>query len=210
MIEIKIDGIKYHLPTISEIKLNRFIEYLEFLQDNEPPEDEKDMIVWLKYYTKHIVFWTGASDKLVRKCKAEDIAGIYSVHQKYLAPIEDSTFNCFELSNEIYYLPQRFMQNSTIEDFAEANEYEKQLADVLNGHYKVLPKLAAVLCRKEKESFDDYKVEERAELFEREMSADDLFQVGFFLQRQSEKLQKDFQIYTTSQTLAQLKQALKT
>ena len=37
-----------------------------------------------------------------------------------------------------------------------------------------------------------------------------LLKVGFFLQRQSEKLQKDLQIYTTSQTLAQLKQELKT
>jgi len=42
------------------------------------------------------------------------------------------------------------------------------------------------------------------------LSADDFFQIGFFLQRQSEKLQKDFQIYMTSQTLAMLKQELKT
>jgi hypothetical protein len=102
------------------------------------------------------------------------------------------------------------MQESTIEDFAEANEYEKQLTDVLNGQYKVLPKVAAVICRKEGESFDDYKVEERAVLFESMMNADDLFQVGFFLQRQSEKLQKDLQIYTTSQMLAVLKQESKT
>ena len=102
------------------------------------------------------------------------------------------------------------MQESTIEDFAEASEYEKQLADVMNGQYKVLPKVAAVICRKEGEGFDDYKVEERAQLFESKMNADDLFQVGFFLQRQSEKLQKDLQIYTTSQTLAALKQELKT
>lgn len=210
MIDIKIEGIKYHLPKLSEIGINKFIDYLEFLKEHEPGEEEKDMIVWLKYYAKHISFWTGADEKLIRRCKAEDIAGIFGIHQKYLAPIEDSTFNCFELSKEIYYLPQRFMQESTIEDFAEASEYEKQLADVLNGNLKALPKVAAVLCRKEGEGFEDYKVEERAELFEREMNADDLFQVGFFLQRQSEKLQKDLQIYTTSQTLAALKQESKT
>lgn len=209
MIDIKIEGIKYQLPKLSEININRLIEYLEFLDDNEPGEDAQPK-EWLMFYAKYIAFWTGADEKLVRRCKVEDIAGIFGLHQKYLSPSENTTFNCFELFGEIYYLPQRFMQESTIEDFAEASEYEKQLADVLNGQYKVLPKVAAVICRKEGEGFDDYKVEERAELFESKMNADDLFQVGFFLQRQSEKLQKDLQIYTTSQTLAALKQELKT
>jgi hypothetical protein len=210
MIDIKIEGIKYQLPKLSEISISRFIDYLEFIDQYEPDEEETNTVVWLKYYTKHIAFWTGADEKLIRRCKAEDILGVYAVHQNYLVPVENSTFNCFELSGEIYYLPQRFMQESTIEDFAEANEYEKQLTDVLNGQYKVLPKVAAVICRKEGESFDDYKVEERANLFESMMNADDLFQVGFFLQRQSEKLQKDLQIYMTSQTLAVLKQESKT
>lgn len=209
MIDIKIEGIKYQLPKLSEVSISRFVDYLEFIDDYEPEEENKDLVVWLNYYTKHIAFWTGAEEKLIRKCKAEDIAGVYTVHQNYLAPVENTTFNCFELSGEIYYLPQRFMQNSTIEDFAEANEYEKQLADVMNGQYKALPKVAAVLCRKEGEGFDDYKVEERAKLFESMLNADDLFQVGFFLLRQSEKLQKDLQIYTTSQTLAALKQVSK-
>ena len=209
MIDIKIEGIKYQLPKLSEVSISRFVDYLEFIDDYEPEEENKDLVVWLNYYTKHIAFWTGAEEKLIRKCKAEDIAGVYAVHQNYLAPVENTTFNCFELSGEIYYLPQRFMQNSTIEDFAEANEYEKQLADVMNGQYKALPKVAAVLCRKEGEGFDDYKVEERAKLFESMLNADDLFQVGFFLLRQSEKLQKDLQIYMTSQTLAALKQVSK-
>ena len=209
MIDIKIEGIKYQLPKLSEVSISRFVDYLEFIDDYEPEEENKDLVVWLNYYTKHIAFWTGAEEKLIRKCKAEDIAGVYAVHQNYLAPVENTTFNCFELSGELYYLPQRFMQNSTIEDFAEANEYEKQLADVMNGQYKALPKVAAVLCRKEGEGFDDYKVEERAKLFESMLNADDLFQVGFFLLRQSEKLQKDLQIYMTSQTLAALKQVSK-
>ena len=107
---------------------------------------------------------------------------------------------------ELYYLPKKFMSDSTIEDFAEASEYEKQLSEVINGQYKALPKVAAVLCRKEKEGFDDYDVEERAGLFEEHLSANDLFQIGFFLQRQSEKLQTNSEIYMKSQMLAALKQ----
>jgi hypothetical protein len=131
------------------------------------------------------------------------------LHQKYLMPEEDTTFNCFELLSEIYYLPKRLMTNSTIEDFAEANEYEKQMQEFLNGNYKVLPKIAAVLCRKENETFDSYDVEMRGNLFGEHMTAHDAIQVGFFLNRLSEKLAIDFQIYMTSQTLAVLKQESK-
>jgi hypothetical protein len=101
------------------------------------------------------------------------------------------------------------MTNSTIETYAEANEYERNLEDVANGVYEALPKIAAVICRKKGERFGQYDVEERAQLFARELTAFDAFQVGFFLQRQSEKLATDFQIYSTSQTLAQLKQVYK-
>lgn len=206
MINIKIAGKEYGLPNLEEIKLHKFIEFLDFVDENEPAEDCEETNEWLGYYAKHIAFWTGADLSLVRKCKAEDIAGTYSLHRNYIAPVENKTFNCFELCGDIYYLPERFMQNSTIEDFAEANEYEKQMAEVLNGHYLALPKVAAVICRKEGEGFDDYDVEARAELFNEEMSAADLFQVGFFLQRLNLKLQTNLQIFMTSQTIAALKQ----
>lgn len=206
MIDIKIDGVKCQLPGLKEMQLSKFVDYLDFIQEHEPKEGEEDPLVWLNFYTNHISFWTGADIKLVRKCKVEDIAGVYAVHNKYLAPVEDSTYNCFNCMGEIYYLPKKFMSDSTIEDFAEASEYEKQLSEVINGQYQALPKVAAVLCRKEKEGFDDYDVEKRAKLFEEHLSADDLFQIGFFLQRQSEKLQTNSEIYMKSQMLAALKQ----
>jgi hypothetical protein len=210
MIDLKIEGIKYNLPGLKQIQLGKFVEYLDFITEHEPQEGEEDPLSWLNFYTNHIAFWTKADIKLIRKCKVEDIAGVYAVHNKYLAPVEDSTYNCFKCVDEIYYLPKKFMSDSTIEDFAEASEYEKQLAEVLNGQYEALPKVAAVLCRKEGESFDDYNIEERAKLFEEHLTAYDLFQIGFFLQRQSEKLQTNSEIYMKSQMLAALKQESRT
>jgi hypothetical protein len=209
MIDIKIEGAKFSLPKLTEIKLSKFIEYLDLLEEKEPTEEDSHSR-WLEFYTEHIAFWTGADIKLIRRCKAEDVVGIYSLHCNFLMPSENKTYNCFKCINEIYYLPQKFMEKSTIEDFAEADEYEKQMSEVIRGNYRVLPKVAAVICRKEGEKFDDYDVEKRAEMFENELSADDFFQIGFFLQRQSEKLLKDFQIYMTSQTLATLKLESKT
>lgn len=209
MIDIKIGGIPYHLPTSKEISINRFVEFLEFAEIHEPKQDNLDLATWLDYYAESMNFWTGCPIEFIRKCKVDNIYGTYMLHQKYLMPEEDTTFNCFELLGEIYYLPKRLMTNSTIEDFAEANEYEKQMQEFLNGNYKVLPKIAAVLCRKENETFDSYDVEMRGNLFGEHMTAHDAIQVGFFLNRLSEKLAIDFQIYMTSQTLAVLKQESK-
>jgi hypothetical protein len=209
MIDIKIGGIKYSLPTSKEISINRFVEFLEFADEKEPKQDNIDLATWLDYYAESICFWTGCPLELVRKCKVDDIYGAYMVHQKYLMPEEDSAFNCFELDGEIYYLPKRLMVDSTIEDFAEANEYEKQMNDYLAGNYRALPKIAAVICRKEGETFDSYDVEERGNMLGELMSAYDAIQVGFFLNRLSEKSAIDSQIYTTSQILAALKQESK-
>lgn len=209
MIDIRIGGIKYQLPTSKDITINKIIEFLEFAQIKEPKQDNIDLATWLDYYAESITFWTGCPLEYVRKCKVDDIYGIYMLHQKHLMPEEDITFNCFNLLDEIYYLPKRLMTDSTIEDFAESNEYEKQMQEYVNGNYKVLPKIAAILCRKEGETFDSYDIEKRAELFGEKMTAYDAMQVGFFLNRLSEKSAIDFQIFTTSQTLAALKQESK-
>lgn len=209
MIDIKIGGQKYQLPISTSLPIGRACEILDFITDNEPKPEVDNENTWLDYYSKYISFVTGAPLALVRKCKADDIVGLYGMHLKYLIPEEDKTFNCFELSGDIYYLPERLMQKSTIEDFAEADEFEKQLKDFLNGQYKSLPYITAVICRKKGEGFDDYDLNERAKLFEAKLSVYDAMQVGFFLQRLSVKLQNDLQIYMTSQTIAQLKRASK-
>jgi hypothetical protein len=209
MIDIKIGGIAYSLPIANEMSINRFCDFLDWADENEPEAENTDQKAWLEYYAKSIAYWTGAPLSDVRKCKVDDIVGVYMVHQKYLMPAEDLTFNCFELQGDIYYLPKRFMTESTVEDFAEADEYQKQMSEYLHGNYKALGKIAAVICRKEGEAFDDYKVEERGEFFGDNLTAADAFQVGFFLNRQSEKLAIDSQIYTTSQILSHYKQELK-
>jgi hypothetical protein len=208
MINIKIAGISYSLPLASNMSINRFCDFLDWADGNEPKEENTNQKAWLEYYAKSIAYWTGAPLSDVRKCKVDDIVGVYMVHQKYLMPAEDLTFNCFELQSDIYYLPKRFMTESTIEDFAEADEYQKQLRDYQNGNYKALSKVAAVICRKEGESFGDYDVEERAKMFGDNLTATDSFQIGFFLNRQSEKLATDSQIYTTSRILNLYKQEL--
>jgi hypothetical protein len=210
MIDITIKGNKYQLPNLREIPLSRFIEFLElaetqpdFLKDPEAEYSEFDHAV---YAAKELSFWTGCPLADLKRVDISDLLGTWGLQQKNLQIEEDKSVNCFEIENVIYYLPERLMQNSTIEDYAEANEYERNLSEVANGNFKALPLIAAILLRKRDEGFNDYKPEQRAELIEKHLSAWDLFQVAFFLQRQSEKLATDFQISLTSRTIAQLKQ----
>jgi hypothetical protein len=216
MIEIKILGTKYGLPTCQEISINRFIEFLTFADDNQPeslrdPNFEGERIYFDEavYFAKELNFWTGCPLPDLHRHNIEELYSIWAIHQQHLYCAPQTDYNCFILDDEIYYLPEKFMSNTTIEDYAEANEYERNLADAANGIYEALPKIAAVICRKKGEKFGQYDVEERAQRFAKKLTAYDAFQVGFFLQRQSEKLATDFQIYSTSLTLAQLKQVYK-
>jgi len=211
MINIKIAGQSYGLPSLREITLSRFVEFLTFLDLEQPAfmrnqELKHNAGSEMLFFAKELRFWTGCNLKILRRCAGSELYSIWAMQQEQLRQTEDKSYNCFSINSQLYFLPKRLMQLSTIEDYAEANEYEKQFSELKDGVYSSLPFIAAVLCRKENEGFDDYDVEERAAIFAEELTAYDLFQVGFFLLRQSEKLAKDLQIYTTSMTIAQLRQ----
>jgi hypothetical protein len=219
MIHIKIADKKYNLPSSKEISIKRFIEFLNFADEEQPefmriaPDDEGydpddyNSFEALKYYCRELAFWTGAPLIDLIRTDATDVAGTWVLQQKQLHTPEDKEFHFVEIEGERYTLPERLMTNSTVEDFAEGNEYERQLEGVLHGEYEALPKIAAVLLRKLGEGFYDYDCEKRAELFAEKLTAYDAMQIGFFLQRRSEKSLTDFRIFTASQTLARLKQA---
>lgn len=216
MIDIKILGKKYSLPSSREIPLNKFIEFLDFAEQHQPEslrndEIEKDFIKEAEYYALELEFWTCCPLADLRRHDVEELYSVWAMQQEQLLGKEDKSYNCFRLGKDIYYLPERLMRNSTLEDYAECNEYERQLSEMNNGNFRALAYIVAVLARKQGEMFDDYKheIEARAEMFANELTAWDAFQVGFFLLRSSVKLSETTRIYTASLTLAQLKQVLK-
>jgi hypothetical protein len=64
MIDIKIEGAKFSLPKLTEIKLSKFIDYLDLLDEKEPTEEDSHSR-WLDFYTEHIAFWTGADGETI-------------------------------------------------------------------------------------------------------------------------------------------------
>ena len=228
MITIKILGNRYQIPeSMKDVKLSRYVQFLDFLdaampqwlQDIQNMEDDeerneamrtiskKQEISLLDFYAYEVEFWSGCPYADIRKHPINEIAGIWGFIRERMTLQEDKQFCAFLCDGVVYHLPKRFMTESTLEDYAEANAYEQQLEKVMNGQYKALFYIAAIICRtSEEEGFDDYSQEHRAALFTDHLTAYDAFQIGFFLQRQNNKLQKDFQIYMTSQTLSILKQ----
>ena len=241
MIELKIAGQKFKAPyKLTDITLYKYVEYLEWRDENLPTilkdlesiegetaeeiiqkrRDRYELITnkeeqeLLNFYCLEVGFWLDADYKLIRRCDIADVTHVLHLIQNGLQPVEETDYNCFLCKDEIYYLPERLMPNSTFEDYAESCQYEEQMSKLARGEYKVLPYIAAILGRKKDdngklEGYDDYDVKVRSGLFNAHLTANDAMQIGFFLRRLSEKSQINSQIYMTAQSLSKLKQVTK-
>lgn len=241
MIALKIAGEKFEAPyRLDEIPLYRYVEYLEWRDENLPAilkdlesveGDTEEQVIekrrdryeamtakeeqeLLNFYCSEVAFWLDTETKLIRRCDISDVVHLWQLIQNGLIAKEQTDYSCFELKGDIYYLPERLMQNSTFEDYAESCQYEEQLSKLARGEYKVLPYIAAIICRRKDENdklegYDDYDVKARSGFFNAHLTANDALQIGFFLRRLSEKSQQSFQIFTTAQNLSRLKQDTK-
>lgn len=115
--------------------------------------------------------------------------------------------NIIEVNGEAWYLPERYMSNSTVIEFAESAQFQANLSKVEGGEWKALAKMMCVLVRKKDEQYSD-KLLSREGIFLK-WSLYDCWRVGFFLLKRLEALQPNLAIYTNVQTLRLLKQELK-
>lgn len=229
MINIKIGKQRAQLPEPKHLLLVQYVEWLEWLDENQPSwwdeiaedkEDkpfldklnEKQKIQLFDFIAKELAFWSSLGYKEWRKASLDELWGTWAWFRSHFNYEYVEDWNCLQIDSKVYYLPERFMSESTLEDYAESNEYENQLKDALNGEYEALFGIAAIILRTKDEktgrleSYDDYDVSWRTAHFKDHLTAEQAHQIAFFLQRQSNTLQKDTQIYTMAQILAQQKQ----
>lgn len=109
-----------------------------------------------------------------------------------------------EVDGELWYLPQRYMEKSTLIEYAEASQFEENITEVNNGNLFALAKIMCVLVRKEGEVYSD-KLLKREEMF-LNWNLEDCYKVAFFLMKRSETSILNFQVYTAAQNLTKLKQ----
>lgn len=103
-----------------------------------------------------------------------------------------------------YHFPEKFMQKSTLIEFAEAAQFEEAQDRAANGDPAGLIDMAAVLLRKKGEPYTEEGYEERKALFMEQATMHDIWQVSFFLLRLSEKYAAAIQNYTLAATVRQI------
>jgi len=101
----------------------------------------------------------------------------------------------------------RYMEKSTLIEYAEASQFEANLKDLDKGNFGALAKIMCVLVRKEGEMYSD-KLLKREEMF-LNWNLENCLKVAFFLLKRSEISQQNFLIYTAAQDLMNAKQASK-
>lgn len=115
--------------------------------------------------------------------------------------------NVILVDGELWYLPMKYMEKSTLIEFAEASQFEANLKDLDKGNWGALAKIMCVLVRKEGEMYSD-KLLKREEMF-LSWNLENCIKVAFFLLKRSEISQQNFQIYMAAQDLMNAKQASK-
>lgn len=100
---------------------------------------------------------------------------------------KDEGKQVFDIAGERYTLPDGLMKRSTLIEFAEAAQFEEAMQSVKHGDYMAMLDVAAVLLRPEGVPYSEEQYEQGRKVLEAHMNMHDLYQVGFFLGRQSER-----------------------
>ena len=115
--------------------------------------------------------------------------------------------NVILVGDELWYLPMRYMEKSTLIEYAESSQFEANLKDVQDGNWKALAKIMCVLVRKEGEQYSD-KLLKREEMF-LSWTLENCLKVAFFLLKRNETSQQNMLIYMAAQDLMNVKRESK-
>jgi hypothetical protein len=211
-----IDTANIKIAEAIELKDNKGLELAR--KELDDATDTIDDIVQYQqifpYYARVVSFFSGLSVPLILGqvadtlgMRVDHLTWLYVHTTKIFNQLPDVEYsNVLEVNGEVWYLPERFMSDSTVIEFAEAAQFQANLSKVENGEWKALAKMMCVLVRKKDEQYSD-KLLKREELF-LSWNLLDCWKVAFFLLRRIEVLQLSFQTYTNVQTLMQLRQEL--
>jgi hypothetical protein len=84
------------------------------------------------------------------------------------------------IDGEVYKLPTKLMSQSTLQEFAEAAQYEENAQLVKDGNWEGLLNVCSVILRKEDEEYSEDVYERNRARF-KTLPLQTLYEVGFFL-----------------------------
>lgn len=223
-------GIDFKLPaSLRDVTLQKYIEFLQFVIPTKPKilerldaaENENDFNEILNeidaiitareihpYYLRVLEFWTGLKYSDLENMNVQNLNWCYNYLMKMFNNMPDPEYsNVFEVDGELWYLPERYMTNSTVIEYAESAQFQQNMKDLAGGDWQAMAKIMCVICRKKDEVY-------RSTLLRREKmflgwNLENIYRVAFFLLKRSETLALSFQAFTSAQDLARLKRVLK-
>lgn len=221
--------VQINVPSeLKEITLKKYIDFLQLVEPTKPEclkkidqakdEDELqkaileiDELVTARqihpYYIRVICYWSGNKDSDLQDLDVSSLVWLYQYIVKLLNDLPEPEYtNVIEVNGEFWYLPERYMTNSTVIEYAESAQFQQNMKDLAGGDWLAMAKILCVLVRKKDEKYHSSLLK-REKMF-LDWNLFDVWRVGFFLLKRNELLQLSFQAYTNAQALSKLRQEL--
>ena len=222
-------GTEINIPSeLKEITLKKYIEFLQFVEPTKPEclkkvdkaenEEERekaiaeiDSLVIARqihpYYIRVICYWSGNNENDLQDLDVASLVWLFQYINNLLNNLPEPEYtNVIEVNGEFWYLPERYMTDSTVIEYAESAQFQQNMKDLAAGDWLAMAKILCVLVRKKDEKYHSSLLK-REKMF-LDWNLADVWRVGFFLLKRSELLQLSFQAYTNAQALSRLRQEL--
>ena len=222
-------GTEINIPSeLKEITLKKYIEFLQFVEPTKPEclkkvdkaenEEERDKAIAEidslviarqihPYYIRVICYWSGNNENDLQDLDVASLVWLFQYINNLLNNLPEPEYtNVIEVNGEFWYLPERYMTDSTVIEYAESAQFQQNMKDLAAGDWLAMAKILCVLVRKKDEKYHSSLLK-REKMF-LDWNLADVWRVGFFLLKRSELLQLSFQAYTNAQALSRLRQEL--
>ena len=222
-------GTEINIPSeLKEITLKKYIEFLQFVEPTKPEclkkvdkaenEEERDKAIAEidslviarqihPYYIRVICYWSGNLENDLQDLDVASLVWLFQYINNLLNNLPEPEYtNVIEVNGEFWYLPERYMTDSTVIEYAESAQFQQNMKDLAAGDWLAMAKILCVLVRKKDEKYHSSLLKREKMFLDWNLS--DVWRVGFFLLKRSELLQLSFQAYTNAQALSRLRQEL--
>lgn len=193
----------------ADVTLKKFLlslnlpEYPQALKDliqGEQVEPNLYNRVVLPYFCKVVSFWAvGLTEGQAREMNKEQLRKLFfMINLKLKIPKNVTYKKSVKFKGIEYFLPEKHMRKSTVNEFVDAAQLEHFSNELKENNYLILPDLCAILLRRKGEKYNqefEKKLVARKKLF-LQLPMKNVFEVAFFLLKQSEQLNKILRLFS--------------
>jgi hypothetical protein len=185
---------------LKEITLKKYIEFLQFVEPTKPEclkkvdkaenEEERDKAIAEidslviarqihPYYIRVICYWSGNNENDLQDLDVASLVWLFQYINNLLNNLPEPEYtNVIEVNGEFWYLPERYMTDSTVIEYAESAQFQQNMKDLAAGDWLAMAKILCVLVRKKDEKYHSSLLK-REKMF-LDWNLADVWRVGFF------------------------------